>query len=212
MKCKYAFRMLGYEKLSRDYGVRLVNLSDDPCSTENVTVGDSYFNIMVPETIQKADLKINVSKIKYTMDPIKLTCILKNIYGCNPYPKKFKYHSHLGEVIVALNKAFKFNLCLIDGNIVSGIQPCKLGLVMASEDPVAIDVAAAKIAGINPRTVNYFKLAKKEGLGSTSYIPKGVPINYFSAMYPRKNIKKKLMGNAFKLVAKVGLSKRLGIG
>ena len=44
----------------------------------------------------------------------------------------------------------KFDLCLIDNNIAAGIQPRKLGLVMASQDPVAIDVAAAKIAWLNP--------------------------------------------------------------
>ena len=212
MKCKYAFKMLGYDKLAKAYQVGLVNLSEDTSTTEKITVGANSFDIMIPETLQKADLKINVSKIKYTMEPIKLTCILKNIYGCNPYPKKFKFHPQLGEMIVALNKAFKFNLCLIDGNIVSGIQPRKLGLVMASEDPLAIDVAAAKIAGINPKSVKYFELAKKEGLGHMSYVPKGLPINYFSSKYPRKNIKKKLMGRAFTIVSKIGLAKRLGLG
>ena len=83
---------------------------------------------MVPQVISNADLRVNISKIKYMVDPIKLTCALKNIYGCNPYPKKYKYHHDLGNVIVALNKAMKFNLCLIDGNIVYGVQPRKLGL------------------------------------------------------------------------------------
>ena len=211
MKCKYAFRMLGYEKLARDYDVRLVNLSKESCNAKNVSVGGSPFEVMVPDAIQKADLKINVSKIKYTMEPIKLTCALKNIFGCNPYPKKFKYHPQLGEVIVAMNKAMNFDLVLIDGNIVSGIQPRRMGLVMASKDPVAVDAAAAKIAGINPNSMKYVKLASKEGLGNTSYISKGTPINYFSTMYPRKTIKKKLMGRAFTVVTKIGLSKRLGL-
>ena len=211
MKCKYAFRMLGYEKLARDYDVRLVNLSEESCNAKKVSVGGSPFEVMVPDAIQKADLKINVSKIKYTMEPIKLTCALKNIFGCNPYPKKFKYHPQLGEVIVAMNKAMNFDLVLIDGNIVSGIQPRRMGLVMASKDPVAVDAAAAKIAGINPNSMKYVKLASKEGLGNTSYISKGTPINYFSTMYPRKTIKKKLMGRAFTVVTKIGLSKRLGL-
>ena len=107
---------------------------------------------MVPRVIRDADLKINIPKIKYTFEKIKLTCALKNIFGCNPYPKKFKYHSKIEEAIVALNKAMKFDLCIIDGNIISGAKPRKIGLVMASKDPVAIDAAAAKIAGINPKT------------------------------------------------------------
>ena len=211
MKCKYAFKMLGYEKLSKDYNVKLVNLSEDKSDTVEVTAGGQSFRLTIPQTIQKADLKINVPKIKYTMENIKLTCALKNIFGCNPYPKKFKYHSRLGEAIVAINKAMKFDLCIIDGIIVSGIQPRKLGLVMASKDPVAIDAAAAKIAGINPKTIRYLQLAAKEGIGTTNFIQKGIPLDYFKVSYPRKGIQKKLMGKAYGLIVTMGLDKRLGL-
>jgi len=211
MKCKYAFRMLSYEKLAQNYNVKLVNLSEDKSNTIKVMAGNQQFQLMIPQIIQRADLTINVPKIKYTMDPIKLTCALKNIFGCNPYPKKFKYHSNLGEVIIAINKAMKFDLHIIDGNIVSGIQPRRLGLVMASEDAVAIDAAAAEIAGINHKTIEYLNLAEKEGLGTTNYIPKGTSINYFKAGYPKKNMEKKLMGLAYKMVTHIGLGKRLGL-
>lgn len=136
MKCKYAFRFLGYEKLFQDSDVRLVNLSEEKSEAATVICGGQSYRFLVPQIIHDADLRINLPKIKYTMKGIELTCALKNIYGCNPYPLKFKYHSQLGNVIVALNKAMKFDLCIIDGNIVSGIQPRKLGLIMASKDPL----------------------------------------------------------------------------
>jgi len=211
MKCKYAFKMLGYEKLANNYNVNLVNLSEDQYDTLCTTAGTYSFNIMVPKTIQEADLKINVPKIKYTMEPIKLTCALKNIFGCNPYPKKFKYHSKLGETIVAINKAMKFNLHIIDGNIASGIQPRRLGLVMASKDPVAIDTAAAKIAGLNPKTIKYLQLAKKEGLGNTAFIPNGRPLDHFKSQYPKKNLQIKLMSKAYSIAVQTGLNKKLGL-
>lgn len=211
MKCKYAFRFLGYEKLSQKYNVRLINLSEDKTDVSVVTCAGHPFRFRIPQTIQNADLKINLSKIKYTMEPIKITCALKNIYGCNPYPKKYKYHVCLGESIVAINKAMKFDLCLIDGDIVSGIQPRRIGLVMASQDPVAIDSAAAEIAGLNPKAIKYLQLAKKEGLGNTAFIPKGLPLRQFKSMYPRKTINKKLMTHAFTIVTRVGLGKRLGV-
>jgi uncharacterized protein (DUF362 family) len=211
MKCKHAFKMLGYEKLSQNHDVNLVNLSEDNCDDVEVTVGNQSFRLMVPRVIRDADLKINIPKIKYTFEKIKLTCALKNIFGCNPYPKKFRYHSKVEEAIVALNKAMKFDLCIIDGNIVSGIQPCRLGLVMASKDPVAIDVAAAKIAGVNPNTIRYLQLASKEGLGNTNFIPKGMPIDYFKSRYPKKGVKNKFMGRAYALVVRSGLGKKLGL-
>ena len=211
MRCNYAFRMLGYEKLAKDHNVRLVNLSAHSYDKTRVMAGGQSFEIMVPHIIQKADLKINVPKIKYTMEKIELTCALKNIFGCNPYPKKFKYHPRLGEAIIAMNKAMKFDLHIIDGNIVSGIQPRRLGLVMASKDPVAIDFAAAKIAGMNPNRIKYLQLASKEGLGNKSFIPRGIPINYFKERYPKKNINKKLMAKAYSLATRAGLTKMIGV-
>jgi len=211
MKCKYAFRFLGFEKLAEAYDVKLVNLSEDKYDNVEVTAGTESFQFMLPWTIRDADLKINIAKIKYTFAKIKLTCVLKNIYGCNPYPKKYKYHPRIEEAIVALNKLMNFDLCLIDNYIASGMKPRKLGLVMASSDPVAIDVASAKIAGINPKAVKYLKLASDEGLGNTSYVEKGMPLNYFEAKYPKKNLKKKLMGRAYSLVVTLGLGKRLGL-
>jgi uncharacterized protein (DUF362 family) len=211
MKCKHVFRMLGYEKLSKDYNVKLINLSEDKYDGAKVMVGGQPFNLMVPRTIRSADLRINVPKIKYTMEEIKITCALKNIFGCNPYPRKFRYHPRLGEVIVASNKAMKFDLCIIDGNIVSGIQPRRLGLVMASKDPVAIDTAAAKMAGVNPKRIKYLQLAEKEGLGNTSFIPRGIPPSYFNRRYPRKDMTKKVMGKAYGLVMRLGLGKKLGL-
>jgi len=211
MKCRHAFVMLGYEKLAKNCGVKLVNLSADICKKVKVTAGAESFEIMVPQTIQNADLRINVPKIKYTIEKIELTCALKNIFGCNPYPKKFRYHSKLGEAIVAINKAMRFDLHLIDGNIVSGIHPRRLGLFMASRDPVAIDFVAAQIAGINPNRIKYFQLAAKEGLGNKSCLQRGISIDYFKALYPRKDFKKKLMGKAYLIAMRAGLGKKLGV-
>ena len=211
MKCKYAYKFLGYEKLFRHSDVRLVNVSEEKSNSLSVKCGEQSFRFLVPQIIQDADLRINLPKIKYTMKGIDLTCALKNIYGCNPYPPKFKYHPRLGEVIVALNKLMKFDLCIIDGNIVSGVQPRKFGLVMASRDPVAIDVASARIAGLNPERIKYLRLASQEGLGQMSFIQKGASLDYFKSLYPRKTVKKKLLSRVYPWVARSKLGKKLGI-
>jgi len=211
MKCKHVFKMMGYDKLAEEYNVKLVNLSEDTCEATKVTVNNHPFTVRVPKTIRDADLRINVPKIKYTMEEIKITCALKNIFGCNPYPKKFQYHPRLGEVIVAVNKAMKFDLCIIDANTVSGIQPRRLGLVMASKDPVAIDAAAARIAGVKPRSMKYLQLAQKEGLGTTSFTARGISPTYFYQRYPRKNVTKKVMAKAYRLITRLKLGKRIGL-
>jgi uncharacterized protein (DUF362 family) len=211
MRCKYAFRMLGYEKLSKEKGVQLINLTDQECINAEVTCNGKAYNFQVPKVIVDADLKINIAHIKYTVDPVKLTCAMKNIFGCNPVQKKFKYHQDLGNVIVALNKAMPFDLCLIDSNIAAGVQPRKLGLVMASRDPVAIDAAAAKIAWLNPDDIPYFRVAEQEGVGKRAYVAKGEPLEVFRALYPKAPFKMKFKGRLKKTLVAVGLGGKMGL-
>jgi uncharacterized protein (DUF362 family) len=212
MKCNHAFSFLGYKKLAEQHKVRLVNLSQEASDIVEVSVGGRSMKFLMPAVIRLADLRINIPKIKY-MDRagLKITCALKNLYGCNPYPKKFKYHSRLCETIVGLNKALKFNLILIDGDVVYGNAVKKLGLLMASNDPVAADAVAAEIAGINPKTIGYLQLASKEGIGKISYTQKGIPIRYFQERYPRKNAYSKIMHLGYETVTLMKLGKRLGL-
>jgi uncharacterized protein (DUF362 family) len=206
MKCRYAFKFLGYEKMvqKQKYNVKLVNLFEDRSEIVEVAVKNQHFHFMMPQTIKNADLRINTPKIKY-LTHTKISCALKNIFGCNPNPDKFKYHPKLDEAIVALNKIMKFNLCILDGLIVSGSQPRKLGLVMASPDPVALDAAAAKIVGINPKSVRHIVLASEEGLGNISFISKGTDPNFFKRRYPRKGLKEKILFSAYRLATWTGL-------
>lgn len=188
MKCKYAFRMLGYEKMTEKKGCKLVNLTNDQAEKVKVNVGNKTHLFSLPKTIADADVLIDVPKIKY-MVGCKLTCALKNIYGCNPYPQKYRYHKRLDETIVSLNKIMKPDLCIVDGIIAKGIRTLKLGLIMASTDPVAVDAAASEIAGINPHSVKYITLASKEKIGNINFIPKGDPLDSFMKLFPRETMK-----------------------
>lgn len=204
MKCKYAFKFLGYEKLAQDYNVKLINLSEDRNEKVEVTVGNRHFNFMMPQTIKNADLKINIPKIKY-LTRTKISCTLKNIFGCNPEPNKFKYHPKLDETIVALNKTMKFNLHILDGIIITGRQPRRLNLIMASQDPVALDAAAAKLAGVNPKSIRYLTIACKEGLGNISFIPTGEKPKTFEKQFPKKKLKDEILSTAYKIATRTRL-------
>jgi uncharacterized protein (DUF362 family) len=211
MRLKYAYRMLGYEKLAKEKDVRLVNLSEAEASNVEVSCNGGSYSFMVPAVISGADLRINVAHIKYTVDPVKLTCALKNIFGCNPVAKKFKYHSDLGNVIVALNKAMKFNLCLIDNNIAAWVKPRRMGLVMASQDPVALDAVAARIAWLNPDKIPYLAVAEQEGVGTRGYIARGAELEYFRALYPKITRRMKTKAQLKRALCRMGLGKRLGL-
>ncbi len=51
MRCKYSFRMLGYEKLAQEKNVRLVNLSEDQSSNTEVSCNGGTYNFLVPKII-----------------------------------------------------------------------------------------------------------------------------------------------------------------
>jgi uncharacterized protein (DUF362 family) len=211
MRTKYAFRMLGYEALAKEKGVRLVNLTNEACISTDVACNGNVYNFNVPKIISDADLRINIAHIKYTVGSVKMTCVMKNIFGCNPAPKKYKYHADLANVIVALNKVMPFNLNLIDSNIASGVQPRKLGLVMASTDPVAIDAAAAKIAWLNPSELTFLQVAEHEGLGTRAFVPRGESLERFRAIYPKVTSDMKVRAKLKRTLIGVGLGKRLGL-
>lgn len=187
MKCKHAFKMLGYEKMAKEKGIILINLSEEENKNLEVRIRDKYFRFQIPQIIQESDLLMNVPKIKYQLG-VKITCALKNIYGCNAYQKKYVYHKALSEAIVGINKLIRSNLIVVDGIIGAGTRTKKLGLVMASEDPVAIDAAASKILGFNPKSVKHVAQAANEGVGSMQFVQKGESLASIKNLFPRRKI------------------------
>ena len=95
-------------------------------------------------------------------------------------------------MIVALNKIVKPDLCLLDALMVRGKFSRKMGLLMASTDPVALDAAASEIAGISPQSVKHIVLASKEGIGSLKFTIKGEELDYFKNLFPRRKTKHEL--------------------
>ncbi len=191
MKCSHAFRILGYEKLAQKKSANLVNLTLDASEIVEVKTGRHLFKFALARTIRDADLLVNVPKMKY-MPETKISCALKNIYGCNPYQKKSKYHTNLDEVIVSLNKIIRPDLCLVDGIIVRGKYTKKLELIMASSDQVAVDSTAARIMGLDPARINHTVLAEKAGLGKGNCETVGKSVDYFAQRFPRWNARDRI--------------------
>lgn len=184
VRASYAFRMLGYEKLAAEKNIRLSNLSKEPSRKTTVSSGGKAFTFRVPQSISESDLFISIPKPKYHVTGI--SCALKNQFGCNPAQRKFLLHPMLNEAIVALNKIMMPNLILLDGIIVRGVNSRKLGLIMASTNPVIVDFVMAKIMGLDPSEIDHLNLAIREGLGTVDTINiRGVDINYFKNKFPK---------------------------
>jgi uncharacterized protein (DUF362 family) len=190
MKCKYSFKMVEYDKMAKKENVELINLSEQNCRVFKADLGGSEFTFNIPELFYDADLVVNVPKPKY-MDMVKITCALKNFYGCNAYPKKHIYHKKLDEAIVFINNQIKTDLGVVDGLMVNGKYAKQLNLVMSSEDPVAVDAAASELMGISPQSLKQVVLASKIGIGNSDFNPIG-DYNYFKSAFPKKRLKDKL--------------------
>jgi uncharacterized protein (DUF362 family) len=187
MRTKYAFLMLGYEELAKRKNVELFNLSQDEIREEKVRVNGREITFQIPQSLLKSDLFVNVPKLK-TMKETKITCALKNIYGCIAYPRKIIYHPILNEAIVGINKILRPDLTIVDGIVALGRCPIKLRLIMASRDPFSIDWIASKIMGFDPSKVKFLKIAMEEKLGNLNSIEtRGEEILSFKKMFPKVN-------------------------
>ncbi len=197
MRCENAFPMLGYDKMAREKKVNLVNLAEEKYRIVNKTIGGHEFKFHIPELFSEADLVVNVPKPKY-MEDVKITCALKNFYGCNAYVNKSIYHKVLDEAIVAINESIKTHLVVLDGLVVIGTYTKRLNLVMSSEDPVAVDSAVSELMGLSPRSVGAIVLAAKKGIGTSSFSPIG-EFDYFKKQFPSKTLKDDLRATAVKV-------------
>jgi uncharacterized protein (DUF362 family) len=185
MRTKYAFTMLGYEKLANEKKVELFNLSTDTIEEKKVSVNGREIAFQVPLSLLKSDLFINIPKLKI-LGATKITCALKNMFGCIASPRKIIYHPILNEAIVGINKILQPNLTIVDGLIALGRVPVELGLIMASADPFSIDWVASQIMGYTPSSVGYLKMAAKEKVGcSKGIILRGENINGFRNRFPK---------------------------
>ena len=187
MRTKYAFLMLGYEKLAKDKNVELFNLSRDSLEEKKVYVNKREISFKIPRLLLESDFFINVPKLKI-MRETDITCALKNIFGCIASPRKVVYHPFLNEAIVGVNKILRPHLTIVDGLIALGRFPVKMNLIMASVDPFSIDWIASQIMGYTPSRIGFLRIAMKEKLGDPEGIMTcGENLNEFKRIFPKKN-------------------------
>lgn len=195
MRTKYAFKCLGYENLSLEKKVELFNLSNDVLVEKTVTVGKQKISFQTPQQLLDCDLFINVPKLKY-MRETKITCAMKNVFGCIGYPRKAKYHPILNEAIVGINKVLHPHLTIVDGLVGLGRFPVRLDLIMAGHDTFSVDCVASKLLGYKPSNVKCLEIGLKEKIeGSFEVETFGEEIQRFARLIPRQGgiIPKKLM-------------------
>lgn len=151
-----------------------VNLGLNPVQ---VKVNSEYFKeVTISKEILEADEVINLPKLK-THSLTVLTGAVKNTFGYIVGADKMRIHAACptakqfahGLVDVYQIRPPELNIMdavmAMEGNGPSNGKPVHLGLIMASDNAVALDAAAIHMLGQKPASVPHLDVAAKRGLG-----------------------------------------------
>ena len=166
-------RWFGLISVIQEWGAIWCNLSKQKLKRKEIE-GRHFREIGVPEILDGSYF-ITLPKMK-TSSVTKISCALKNQFGCLPIRKKIQFHPYIDDVIVDVNLAMHPDFCIVDGIIAMGGSqgptfgiPIPANLIVAGQDPVSVDSACAKIMGFEPSSISHIKKAHESQVGSMHY-------------------------------------------
>lgn len=165
-KTSRAFKICGYEDISRKYGIPLIDLQKD--GFQNVKAGD--LNLKICNKVLETDYLINIPVLKAHCQTL-FTCALKNIKGCIPDSEKRKFHvMGLHKPIAYLSLAVKPGLNIVDSlngdlSYEEGGNPVQMDRIIVGKDPVLVDAYCASLIGYTADDIKYIRLAEQLGTG-----------------------------------------------
>lgn len=128
--------------------------------------------LYLPKMILGCDLLVSMPKMK-THHWVGATLSMKNFFGLVPgavygWPKNPLHWAGIPEVIADLQKVVPPTFAIVDGiDGMEGNGPIQgslkhAGVIVAGRDFPAVDATCCRIMGINPETIPYLTLARKE--------------------------------------------------
>lgn len=142
-----------------------------------VDIGPPFHKIEIAEEAMNADLIVNLPKLK-THAQMLLTLGVKNLFGCVVGLKKPEWHFRTGvdremfaRLLVKIYTVVNPAANLLDGILAMEGQgpgksgtPRHLGILMASDDAVAMDVTVCRMLGVAPDSMPTNRIAVEMGL------------------------------------------------
>jgi uncharacterized protein (DUF362 family)/ferredoxin len=172
---KQAFIKCGLVPIAKAHNAELVPFEAQPIVKRHNRHAHVWPELQFPEIVVKADLIINLPKLK-THSLTTYTGAVKNLYGCLPGGIKGKGHiaginpRTFASLLIDVYQSVMPKANLMDavigmeGHGPSNGSPKQTGYLLASEDAVALDAAALKLAMIPEATVLTQQLARARGL------------------------------------------------
>ena len=174
----YLLKITGMKEVLDEFEVLAADFEEDYRVSNNLE-GRFLHSIVLAKVVMEADVLISIPKLK-THNQALFTGCIKNSFGCVPGPIKSRYHRlsvEKGKFASMLLDVFvrtKPNLSIMDGII--GMEgegpgagsPRKVGIVLASEDSVALDAVASTVIGYVPLQIPTIRIASQRRLGEAN--------------------------------------------
>ncbi|MFQ5977086.1 MAG: DUF362 domain-containing protein [Candidatus Heimdallarchaeota archaeon] len=160
------FERLGFAELAREKGVELLNISHQ--EKERIKIQGQYFEyFLAAKPLLEMTKFISVPKLK-THSQHKVTLAMKNQFGLITATLKKRHHPFMEDVLLDLSEIFKPDIIIVDGIVgMEGAGPSdgmkvNSGVLIGGTDYFAVDSAATKFMGFNPKKVPALKNAHKK--------------------------------------------------
>ncbi len=172
------FQHLGFADLAVELGLDLVDFDLDDVILTSVEGGRGYSRpFPLPESALRADKIILLPKIKGHSEVVYTGALKLNMGFA---PGMYRRVNHLGgiyEPVLDVATALYPDLVIADGVIAgagrtagnepANVTPVPLGVVVAGQDPVAVDAVVEAMVGLPARAVPLTRLAGERGLGAS---------------------------------------------
>lgn len=135
----------------------------------------------IAASVLDADGLVSLPKMK-THALTRMTGAIKNQFGCIPGMLKGEFHTRMpdavrfSQMLVDLNRFLRPRLFVMDGIVAMegngprGGTPRAVGVLLLSEDPVAVDSVACRIMALDPSLVEPIVWGARWGLGTATEI------------------------------------------
>ncbi len=179
--CWKAFDKTGMKAAVEAAGGTAINLSEDKVVEVKFKTSTPLKRLYLPKTILDADAVVDLALMK-THEFMAYSGAIKNLFGCIPSNRRIYLHPYLPEVFYRLYTLLKPQLTIMDartgieGNGPTKGKPVPLGLILTSNDSLAIDIVSVKVMKLNWKQTYLDYIAKKTGLRETDIHTEGLPI------------------------------------
>jgi uncharacterized protein (DUF362 family)/Pyruvate/2-oxoacid:ferredoxin oxidoreductase delta subunit len=168
-----ALRVCGIYDLCESINVRALNFDERTPVKIECPTAKILQTFYMAQAVRDADVVVTVPKLK-VHELMMFTGAVKNLFGAVPGWYKMEIHkrapdaAQFGHALIDIYSSIRPKLALMDGVVTvdgsSGPGPVrKVGVILASTDPLALDTVASQLVGYSPERLPLNKAAKRHG-------------------------------------------------